>query len=68
MPELTLHWFLRVYSHHSAVADAISGLECDLAHGTVMCGTWIGISDGLWVDSSTVSVSLFSSDVVVLVE
>jgi len=68
MPELTLHWFLRVYSHHSAVADAIGGLECDLAHGTVVGGTWVGIGNGLWVDSGTVSVGLFTSNVVVLVE
>lgn len=68
MHRLTLHWFLPVYSHHRAVADAISGLECDLAHGTVVGGTWVGIGNGVWVDSGTVSVSLFTSDVVVLVE
>ena len=68
MGRLTLHWFLPVYSHHRAVADAIGGLEGDLAHLAFVRRAWIGISDGVWVDGSTVSVCLFSSDVVVLIE
>ena len=68
MGRLTLHWFLPVYSHHRAVADAIGGLEGDLAHGAIVSRAWIGISDGLWVDSSSVGVGLFATNVVVLVE
>ena len=68
MGRLTLHLFLPVYSHHRAVADAIGGLEGDLAHGAVVRGAWVGVGDGGWVDGGTVSVGLFSSNVVVLIE
>jgi len=68
MGRLTLHLFLPVYSHHRAVADAIGGLEGDLAHGASVSSAWIGISDGVWVDGGSVGVGFLTSNVVVLIE
>lgn len=55
-------------SHHSAVADTVSCFEGHFADRAVVGSARIGISDGVGVDSGTMRMSLFTSNVLMFVE